>query len=146
MRCAGRPGIMPIPTGPGASAISTTPHLPRSACAAAMSGSPYSTSMSITATARKAMFYRPCRCADRVDPRRSRAIIYPVLLGLGERDRAGQGEGFNLNIPLPVGSGDDAWLGALDKALTRIADYAPGALVVRSGSMPMRPIPSRAEP
>jgi len=36
-------------------------------------------------------------------------------------------------VPLPRGSGDDAFLAALDRALARIAAFDPGALVVALG-------------
>lgn len=45
----------------------------------------------------------------------------------------GVGDGFNLNLPLLRGTGDDDYLAALDKALSRISAFAPGALVVALG-------------
>jgi acetoin utilization deacetylase AcuC-like enzyme len=38
-----------------------------------------------------------------------------------------------LNLPLPRGTGDDAYLEALDRALERIDRFDPGALVVALG-------------
>jgi len=43
------------------------------------------------------------------------------------------GCGENLNLPLPMGSGDEAWLSALDMALARIRLFRPDALVVALG-------------
>ena len=58
---------------------------------------------------------------------------YPYYWGGAEEDGDEKGKGYNLNLPLPVRSGDDAWLGALDVALKRIADYRPGVLVIALG-------------
>jgi len=58
---------------------------------------------------------------------------YPFFWG-HERERgAGKGEGFNLNLPLPLGSPDAPWLEAGDRALARIRDFQPTALVVALG-------------
>src|SRR5690606_15434002 len=40
---------------------------------------------------------------------------------------------YNLNIPLPRGTGDKEYLTELDRALSRIESFAPGALVVALG-------------
>jgi acetoin utilization deacetylase AcuC-like enzyme len=61
------------------------------------------------------------------------ADYYPLYWGGAGEAGEGPGEGFNLNLPLPRGSGDDAWLGALDHAVKRIAEFAPGALVIALG-------------
>ena len=58
---------------------------------------------------------------------------YPFYLGHADEGGAAAGEGFNLNLPLPRGSGIDAWRAALALALQRVADFAPGALVVPLG-------------
>lgn len=59
--------------------------------------------------------------------------FYPFYWGGAAEMGEEAGAGFNLNLPLPVGSGDDAWLAALDTALARIGAYAPGALVIALG-------------
>jgi hypothetical protein len=46
---------------------------------------------------------------------------------------AGPGEGFNVNLPLPLGTGDEAYLAALEIALDAVRGFAPGALVVALG-------------
>jgi len=61
------------------------------------------------------------------------AAFYPFYWGSAEETGNAAGTGFNLNLPLPVGSGDDAWLAALDTALKAISDFAPGALVIALG-------------
>lgn len=63
------------------------------------------------------------------DPER----FYPFFWGAGNERGRGAGEGFNLNIPLPRGSGDEAFLAALDVALARIDAFSPGAFVVALG-------------
>jgi acetoin utilization deacetylase AcuC-like enzyme len=59
--------------------------------------------------------------------------FYPFYYGYAEETGVKAGEGFNLNIPLPVKSGDEAWLDALEQALQRIREFAPGALVIALG-------------
>ena len=63
------------------------------------------------------------------DPER----FYPFFWGYAGETGAGAGAGCNMNLPLARGSGDESFLAALDTALARIADYAPGALVVALG-------------
>jgi acetoin utilization deacetylase AcuC-like enzyme len=63
------------------------------------------------------------------DPRN----YYPHFYGYADQRGSGAGEGFNLNLPVPVKSGDAVWQQALDAALARIADFAPGALVLALG-------------
>ncbi|MFO1328160.1 MAG: histone deacetylase family protein [Rubrivivax sp.] len=58
---------------------------------------------------------------------------YPFYLGHADERGHGDGEGFNLNLPLPAGTGFPTWRGALQQALQRVADHAPGALVVALG-------------
>ncbi|WP_317055713.1 histone deacetylase family protein [Roseovarius rhodophyticola] len=59
--------------------------------------------------------------------------FYPFFWGhadeLGEKD----GVGANLNLPLARGSDNVVFLGALDRALTRIADFGATAIVVALG-------------
>lgn len=56
-------------------------------------------------------------------------FYYPWYVGF-----AGEvGCGENLNLPLPMGSGDDAWLAALNAALRRLRAFRPDALVLALG-------------
>lgn len=61
------------------------------------------------------------------------ANYYPYFWGYAHEGGTGEGDGFNLNLPLPLGSADAPWLEAGDKALARIAAFAPTALVVALG-------------
>jgi acetoin utilization deacetylase AcuC-like enzyme len=63
------------------------------------------------------------------DPER----FYPFFWGYANETGDGPGAGCNLNLPLPRGSGDEAFLAALETALDRIRAFAPGALVVALG-------------
>ena len=56
--------------------------------------------------------------------------FYPFYLG--HAHEVGPA-GTNLNLPLPLGSDDAVWLDAIDRALDRIAGFAPGALVLALG-------------
>ncbi len=58
---------------------------------------------------------------------------YPYFWGHAQETGEGSGTGYNLNVPLPKGTGDDAYMPALHEALTRIARFQPGALVVALG-------------
>ncbi|HNP35056.1 MAG TPA: histone deacetylase family protein [Woeseiaceae bacterium] len=59
--------------------------------------------------------------------------FYPFFWGAADEIGRGAGEGFNLNLPLPRGTGGDDYMAALAKAFRRIADFAPGALVIALG-------------
>lgn len=59
--------------------------------------------------------------------------FYPFFVGHAHERGEGEGLGFNLNMPLPLGTGDDAYLLALQDAIGRIQAFAPGALVVALG-------------
>ena len=61
------------------------------------------------------------------------ANYYPYFWGNAHETGAGKGLGFNLNLPQPLGSADAPWLAAGDRALGRIQEFAPGALVVALG-------------
>lgn len=61
------------------------------------------------------------------------AGYYPFFWGYADENGEGAGTGANRNWPLPVGSGDDAWLAALDAALGVLAAFAPAAVVVALG-------------
>jgi acetoin utilization deacetylase AcuC-like enzyme len=59
--------------------------------------------------------------------------FYPFFWGHAQERGEDAGEGFNFNIPLPLGTDDSPWLAAIDRALDRIALYAPDVLVVALG-------------
>lgn len=58
---------------------------------------------------------------------------YPWYVGFAGERGAGAGEGANLNLPLAFGSGDAAWLAALDAGLAAIRAFRAEALVVALG-------------
>jgi acetoin utilization deacetylase AcuC-like enzyme len=58
---------------------------------------------------------------------------FPYYAGYAEETGAGAGIGYNLNLPLPHGQGDGAFHRAIEQGLSRIAQYAPDALVVALG-------------
>jgi acetoin utilization deacetylase AcuC-like enzyme len=58
---------------------------------------------------------------------------YPYYTGHAEERGGSAGLGANVNLPLPPGTGDDAYLAALDGALSRIDDAGPAMLVVSLG-------------
>ncbi|WP_018389711.1 histone deacetylase family protein [Ancylobacter sp. FA202] len=59
--------------------------------------------------------------------------FYPFFWGHGDERGEGPGLGYNFNLPLPRKTGDEGFLAALDRALSRIAVFCPGALVVALG-------------
>ena len=59
--------------------------------------------------------------------------FYPFFWGHASERGEGEGLGCNLNVPLPRGTGDDAYLEALERALQRVDAFAPGALVIALG-------------
>ena len=61
------------------------------------------------------------------------AHYYPFFNGYAAERGAGPGEGFNVNLPLPLGTGDEAYMAALEIALDAVRSFAPGALVVALG-------------
>ena len=61
------------------------------------------------------------------------SVYYPYFWGHAHERGAGPGEGFNFNLPLPLGSLDEVWLAAGDKALARIREFSPTALVIALG-------------
>ena len=58
---------------------------------------------------------------------------YPFYLGYADETGEGDGAGWNLNLPLPAGTGPDAWFGALQQGLARVAQSGAQALVVALG-------------
>nr|WP_298687207.1 histone deacetylase family protein [uncultured Dongia sp.] len=61
------------------------------------------------------------------------AHFYPFFWGYAAETGAGAGQGANLNLPLPLGSGDDAFLAALDQGLAKVRSFGAEALVVALG-------------
>lgn len=58
---------------------------------------------------------------------------FPYFLGYADETGEGEGEGSNVNFPLPWGTAASTWLDALSEGSTRIAAFAPDALVVSLG-------------
>ena len=61
------------------------------------------------------------------------ANFYPFFWGHAGETGAGAGKGANLNLPLPLGSGDEAFLKALDVGLAKVRRFGAEALVVALG-------------
>jgi acetoin utilization deacetylase AcuC-like enzyme/GNAT superfamily N-acetyltransferase len=60
-------------------------------------------------------------------------IAYPHFTGFAEERGADAGVGFNRNFPLPEGAGEQAYLDAVAKAVSRIQRFRPAFLVVSLG-------------
>ncbi|MEQ9125917.1 MAG: histone deacetylase family protein [Alphaproteobacteria bacterium] len=58
---------------------------------------------------------------------------FPFFAGYAGETGAGAGAGKNLNLPLPQGSGDKAFLEALEQGFRAIRAHGPGALLVSLG-------------
>jgi acetoin utilization deacetylase AcuC-like enzyme len=58
---------------------------------------------------------------------------YPHYAGFADETGAGQGLGFHKNFPLPAGTGDKAYMAALDSALEMIRGFDPKYLVLSAG-------------
>jgi acetoin utilization deacetylase AcuC-like enzyme len=58
---------------------------------------------------------------------------YPYFAGFEDETGAGNGVGTTMNLPLPAGTGDDAYLAALDRGLDRIASFGGSIVVVSLG-------------
>ncbi|MDA0667943.1 MAG: histone deacetylase family protein [Planctomycetota bacterium] len=58
---------------------------------------------------------------------------YPFYLGHADETGHGEGLGANANFPLAPGASSATWFRALEEAATRIAAFAPDALVVPLG-------------
>ncbi|HEX6676184.1 MAG TPA: histone deacetylase family protein [Actinomycetes bacterium] len=61
------------------------------------------------------------------------AVHYPYFTGAADETGGGRAAGSNHNLPLPDGTGDDAYLDALERALQPVAAFAPEVLVVSLG-------------
>jgi acetoin utilization deacetylase AcuC-like enzyme len=60
-------------------------------------------------------------------------VTYPYFSGFEDETGAGRGAGANLNLPLQEGIGEAEYTKALERALGRIAKFAPAFLVVSLG-------------
>ena len=58
---------------------------------------------------------------------------FPHWIGFADERGDGPGIGTNHNLPLAPGSGDDAWLAAVDALVGEITEWGAGALVVSLG-------------
>ena len=58
---------------------------------------------------------------------------YPLFWGRADETGTGAGRGFTVNLPLPPGTGDIAYLEALNRALEAVAGFDSTALVVSAG-------------
>ena len=61
------------------------------------------------------------------------SFAYPYFTGFRDENGRGPGTGFNLNLPLPESVTPEAYRDALEKALARVADFAPDFLVLSLG-------------
>ncbi|MDX1527663.1 MAG: histone deacetylase family protein [Gammaproteobacteria bacterium] len=61
------------------------------------------------------------------------AVFYPFFWGYAEERGEEEGDGYNFNLPLSRGTGDNAYLAALDTSLQRIRAFSPEFLVVALG-------------
>ena len=59
--------------------------------------------------------------------------FYPFFWGAAHEHGRDAGHGFNLNLPLPRGTAGADYMVSLQQAFERIANFAPGALVVALG-------------
>ncbi|MDJ0947975.1 MAG: histone deacetylase family protein [Alphaproteobacteria bacterium] len=59
--------------------------------------------------------------------------FYPFFAGYGHERGEDAGRGVNANFPLPRGTGDNAYLVALDEALALVRSFAPEILFVALG-------------
>lgn len=58
---------------------------------------------------------------------------FPHYMGKAAERGRGPGEGANRNIPLPPGSGDDAWLTAVERLCMDVRAHEPDAIVLSLG-------------
>lgn len=58
---------------------------------------------------------------------------YPYYIGYADEEGVEAGAGFNLNLPVAKGSGDAAFLAAVDQGFARIRDFGAEALVLSLG-------------
>ncbi|NTF46626.1 histone deacetylase family protein [Rhizobium rhizogenes] len=68
-------------------------------------------------------------CSIHVDP----SEAAPYYAGYADETGAGPGKDLNFNQPLPLGTEDNVWLEAVDRALAKVRHYGAEALVVSLG-------------
>ncbi|MGE0718753.1 MAG: histone deacetylase family protein [Alphaproteobacteria bacterium] len=68
-------------------------------------------------------------CSLHADP----SGFYPYYAGYAGERGGGAGAGYTLNLPLAHGSGDNAYLDALDRGLAAVKRYDPDVLLVSLG-------------
>ncbi|MDB5374000.1 MAG: acetylpolyamine aminohydrolase [Belnapia sp.] len=61
------------------------------------------------------------------------ANYYPFFTGYAEESGGGAAPGGNLNLPMPAGTGDAAWLAAIDAGIAAARGFGADALVVSLG-------------
>jgi len=62
------------------------------------------------------------------------AGLYPAESGLIEHSGEGPGEGYNINVPLPPGSGDGAYIAALERVVVpAIQNFKPQIVIIACG-------------
>lgn len=59
--------------------------------------------------------------------------FYPWFAGFADDRGAGAGHGYTLNLPLPRGTGDDAWLAAIETGLDGIRTFGADVILVSLG-------------
>jgi acetoin utilization deacetylase AcuC-like enzyme len=57
----------------------------------------------------------------------------PYYAGYADEIGEGEGKGLTFNQPLPVTAGDELWLEAIERAVTKTSGFAPQALIVSLG-------------
>lgn len=68
-------------------------------------------------------------CSIHIDPN----LSAPYYAGHADEIGEGAGRGLNFNQPLPWATPDPVWLDAIDAALAKVREFAPGAVVVSLG-------------
>lgn len=63
------------------------------------------------------------------DPR----TTYPFYAGYADERGSGAGEGYNVNLPVKTGSGDDAYLAAIQTGINAAEAFAPDVVVLALG-------------
>jgi acetoin utilization deacetylase AcuC-like enzyme len=58
---------------------------------------------------------------------------YPYYSGYADETGRGTGLGFHHNLPLPAGTGDQTYLGTVEKAIALIMAYLPSFMVISAG-------------
>ena len=61
------------------------------------------------------------------------ARAYPYNIGYADETGTGRGSGANLNVPLPIRTDDDAYIEALERAMSSIEAFGPSLLIVSLG-------------